>query len=132
MAQAWSNELPAERAMLRSPDWYAYLNANITPIRQLEINLSSVYTGPMWVPHFGGAPGVEHDVLMRSKTYAEVNVRVATPIKLIRHFTLEPYVGVLNMFNAYQQDFDLGKYRDSNYIYGPSKPRTYCLGFLLH
>jgi outer membrane receptor for ferrienterochelin and colicins len=34
---------------------------------------------------------------------------------------------VQNLLNAYQQDFDLGKERDSNYIYGPAKPRTFIL-----
>lgn len=29
-----------------------------------------------------------------------------------------------NVFNAYQQDFDRGRYRDSNYIWGPPQPRA--------
>jgi len=32
------------------------------------------------------------------------------------------------MFNAYQKDFDIGATRDSDYIYGPSRPRTYTFG----
>ena len=36
--------------------------------------------------------------------------------------------GVQNIFNAYQTDFDKGWNRDSNYIYGPSQPRSVFLG----
>jgi len=35
------------------------------------------------------------------------------------------------MFNAYQKDFDIGATRDSDYIYGPSRPRTYTFGIKL-
>ena len=30
-----------------------------------------------------------------------------------------------NLLDAYQRDFDRGRYRDSNYIYGPPQPRTF-------
>jgi outer membrane receptor for ferrienterochelin and colicins len=36
--------------------------------------------------------------------------------------------GVKNIFNSYQDDFDTGPTRDSNYIYGPGTPRTYFIG----
>jgi outer membrane receptor for ferrienterochelin and colicins len=35
---------------------------------------------------------------------------------------------VQNIFNAYQADFDIGKNRDSNYIYGPARPRGVFVG----
>ena len=38
------------------------------------------------------------------------------------------YGGVQNLFNAYQDDFDQGKDRDSKYIYGPGLPRSYFVG----
>jgi len=33
-----------------------------------------------------------------------------------------------NIFNQFQSDFDLGKNRDSNYVYGPALPRTVFIG----
>jgi outer membrane receptor for ferrienterochelin and colicins len=33
--------------------------------------------------------------------------------------------GVQNIFNAFQDDFDIGADRDAGYIYGPLRPRTY-------
>jgi len=44
---------------------------------------------------------------------------------------LELFGGVKNVFNAYQDDFDIGKNRDSNYVYGPSLPRTFFIGVKL-
>ena len=44
---------------------------------------------------------------------------------------LQFYGGVKNVFNAYQDDFDIGRYRDSNFVYGPARPRTYFFGIRL-
>jgi outer membrane receptor for ferrienterochelin and colicins len=41
---------------------------------------------------------------------------------------LEIFGGVKNVLDAYQTDFDSGKNRDSNYVYGPAMPRTAFLG----
>jgi outer membrane receptor for ferrienterochelin and colicins len=40
-------------------------------------------------------------------------------------------MGCKNVFNAYQHDFDIGKNRDSNFMYGPAMPRTYFVGIRL-
>ena len=44
---------------------------------------------------------------------------------------IELFGGVKNITNAYQDDFDSGKNRDSNYIYGPAAPRTFYIGLRL-
>jgi outer membrane receptor for ferrienterochelin and colicins len=41
---------------------------------------------------------------------------------------IEVFAGIKNLTNSYQNDFDSGKYRDSNYIYGPAYPRTISVG----
>ena len=41
---------------------------------------------------------------------------------------LEVFGGIKNIFNTYQNDFDSGKNRDSNYVYGPGMPRTFFIG----
>lgn len=33
-------------------------------------------------------------------------------------------MGIRNIFNSYQNDFDVSEFRDPAYIYGPSLPRT--------
>ncbi len=41
---------------------------------------------------------------------------------------LQLNVGVQNIFNSYQNDFDKGEFRDAGYIYGPALPRTFFFG----
>ena len=36
--------------------------------------------------------------------------------------------GVRNLLEQYQDDFDKGKNRDSNYVYGPMLPRSVFAG----
>ena len=38
------------------------------------------------------------------------------------------HMGVQNILNAYQKDFDIEKNRDSNYVYGPARPRSFYAG----
>ena len=40
-------------------------------------------------------------------------------------------IGVQNVTNAFQKDFDIGVNRDAGYVYGPSRPRTYFLGLTI-
>lgn len=41
----------------------------------------------------------------------------------------DPFIlGVQNIFDSYQDDFDLGVERDAGYIYGPLRPRTFFMG----
>ena len=44
---------------------------------------------------------------------------------------LKMFGGVKNILDAYQEDFDSGKNRDSNYVYGPATPRTVFIGLKL-
>ena len=41
---------------------------------------------------------------------------------------MQVFGGVKNIFDQYQSDFDSGKNRDSNYVYGSGTPRTYFIG----
>ena len=36
--------------------------------------------------------------------------------------------GVKNLFDSFQEDFDVGPTRDSDYVYGPIAPRTIFIG----
>ena len=42
--------------------------------------------------------------------------------------TLEDNFVVHSKLNAYQKDFDTEKNRDSNYVYGPARPRSFYAG----
>jgi outer membrane receptor for ferrienterochelin and colicins len=41
---------------------------------------------------------------------------------------IEIYSGIKNILNSYQNRFDVGKNRDSNFVFGPSIPRTVYFG----
>jgi outer membrane receptor for ferrienterochelin and colicins len=128
----WSDRAPASTHFLRAPDVYGFSVMDIRPVEQFMVSLSGLFTGPMYVPHLAGAPGVPSDVLVRTRGMFELGARVSYMIR-----TEDVPVGweitaaVQNAFDVYQSDFDTGPYRDSNYIYGPARPRTYTLGLRL-
>ena len=128
-AVSWSSDLPGTKQYLRSPDLYGYYTLSFWPQNPFNAVLSGVLTGPMQVPHFAGAPGIDQDVLYTSPTFLENNIKLSytCTLKQIKQ-DLQFHIGIQNMFNQYQRDFDTGKNRDSNYIYGPSRPRTFFLG----
>lgn len=126
---AWSAELPGSRDYLRTPNQYGFFTLSILPEGKLNGSLSGIYTGKMKVPHFGGAPGVAQDELVTSPKFLELNSKLNYRLHLHKLETdVEFSAGVQNIFNAYQSDFDLGKYRDSNYVYGPARPRVVFVG----
>ncbi|MBK9014480.1 MAG: TonB-dependent receptor [Saprospiraceae bacterium] len=126
---AWSLEIPGTKKYLRTPNHYGFFTLLFLPENKLNGSLSGVYTGRMDVPHFAGASGVERDLLFRSPDFWEMNCKLNYRLHLHSMETdLEFSAGVQNIFNAYQSDFDSGKYRDSNYIYGPARPRAVFVG----
>ncbi|MET6997078.1 TonB-dependent receptor [Chitinophaga defluvii] len=127
---AWSTELPGSTKYLRTPEVYGFYTLTILPQSRFNAALSGVLTGPMDIPHFAGAPGIDKDLVKRTSAFLETN------LKLSYQFTLKSIgqdlqfnAGIQNIFNQYQDDFDTGKNRDSNYIYGPGRPRTFFFGF---
>ena len=128
----WSEQLNGIRSYLRSPDTYGYFTSSLTPGSRFSASVSGIYTGTMNVPHYGlaGDPGTpEMDVLFRSPEFLEGNIKFAYIFNLKRLDTsLELSGGVNNFLNHYQDDFDTGRFRDSGFIYGPARPRTYFIG----
>lgn len=121
---------PGRTNFLRSPDHYGFANLLFTPSERFTGTLGLVYTGSMEVAHFAGAPEQLEDVYLITDPFWEWNARVAYDLRSGAEapFNLQVYAGVKNMTNAYQNDFDSGKTRDSNYVYGPSLPRTLFVG----
>lgn len=130
---SWSLEeyVKPEKKMLRSPDLYGFLTGTATPHKSYAVSLSGTYTGSMLAPHFAGAEGVDFDVTEKTKSFIDVTAKLSYFIELNSRNKLEISGGVQNIFNQIQKDYDKGRYRDSNYIYGPSLPRTYFIGLKL-
>lgn len=120
---------PSNR-FLRTPDYYGYFTFTANPTSRISGSLTGVYTGPMLLVHYAGAPELpETDQYVQTEGYWDINTRMAYTFHLKPVDTdLELFGGIHNIFNEFQQDFDTGKNRDSGYIYGPARPRTFFIG----
>ena len=58
----------------------------------------------------------------------DISTKATYHFDLAENLHIELSGGVQNIFNSYQKDFDQGPLRDSNYIYGPNRPRTLYFG----
>ena len=117
---------------LRTPNVYGYGTLSITPNKKFNTTLNLVYTGPMELVHFAGAPEISEDTYFNSPSFTEVGFKSGYTFNLKNMDTgIEVFGGIKNIFNAYQNDFDTGKNRDSNFIYGPGMPRTFFMGIRL-
>ncbi|RHJ95064.1 TonB-dependent receptor [Parabacteroides bouchesdurhonensis] len=128
-AVTWSESnpnLPAQKKMFRTPDVYGYFTSTFTPVKRLSASLTGTYTGSMLVQHLAGY--IPEDREETTPDFFDMNLKIAYDIPVYNVVTLQINAGVQNMFQAYQNDFDQGKDRDSKYIYGPGTPRSYFVG----
>ncbi|MEE1317294.1 MAG: TonB-dependent receptor, partial [Prevotella sp.] len=109
---------------------YGYFTASATPVKRLTVSLTGNYTGSMLIGHSAGS-GVETPVAVETPDFMAVNAKVAYDIPVSAGLTMQVNAGMQNIFNAYQDDFDKGWNRDSNYIYGPTTPRSIFCGLKL-
>ena len=126
--EVWGSGKP-KREFLRTPNNYGYATLTYTPNLRFNTSINIVYTGEMDILHLASPGNLIADEYFPSPSFTEVGVKSSYKFNLDSFKTnLELFGGVKNLFNAYQSDFDKGKERDSNYIYGPATPRTYFVG----
>lgn len=128
-AIAWNDEVPEQKykKMMRSPNRYGYFTATFTPVKRFTASITGNYTGSMLIGHAAGS-GVEEPKAVDTPDFMELNMKLAYDIPVSKYMTLQVNGGIQNIANSYQKDFDKGWNRDSNYIYGPSLPRSYYVG----
>ena len=131
-AVRYSSELEPKIEFLRTPNKYGYATLSYMPSSSFTLSINLVHTGKMGLVHIGGAPDQENDEYLTSSVFSVFGLK-ATYIQKIEKVgvKLEYSVGVKNLTNAYQNDFDIGKERDSNFVYGPSVPRAICFSLVL-
>jgi len=110
----------------RNPNLYGYLTTNWTPNKNWAFDITSVYTGSMIVPRVVSETGFLD--LVNTNPFVEVNLKASYHFDVKESFHLELSGGVQNLFNSFQDDFDVGPTRDSDYVYGPARPRTFFIG----
>ena len=132
--EKWSESLPAQRTMFRSPEHYGYINSNVVIYKQLNASVFGTFTGPMLVQHnaYTDIFGVEHgDSETLTKAFWDFGFKLGYTFSIGKFLKLELNAGIKNILDSYQSDLDLGAGRDSAYIYGPALPRTYFFGVKL-
>jgi outer membrane receptor for ferrienterochelin and colicins len=122
---------PNENAVLisefvRNPNVYGYLNTNWTPSKKFSLSVTGTYTGEMIVPLVVSDSGFLS--LNESPSFLDMNINAETHFDFSEDFQLTLNAGIKNMFNSFQNDFDVGATRDSDYVYGPALPRTFFIG----
>jgi len=124
-----SDILESRREFLRTPNEYGYGTLSYSPDDRWTFASNYAFTGSMLLVHFAGAPEQTEDAYFTSPSFSEVGLRGSyqLPMKKLGQ-VLEISGGVKNLTNAYQGNFDTGKNRDSNFVYGPSIPRTFFIG----
>ena len=131
-AVEYSENLPLKKEFLRSPDYYGYATISYNPSPKLSFAANLVHTGAMSLIHLAGAPGQLEDEFIVSPVFNAIGIK-STYIQILKEsgIKIEYSVGVKNLTNDFQQEFDSSKNRDSNFIYGPSLPRTIYFGLTL-
>lgn len=115
------------KEFFRTPNIYGYVNMSLKSKKLVNLDLSGEYTGSMKVPHYEGH--IDEDRLETTSSFWVVNLKLHRPINITGNYRISVFLGVYNVFDSYQKDLDRGVDRDSGYVYGPAKPRSFFLGF---
>lgn len=114
-----------EQRFFRTPNHYGYFAMDWDFYKGFSLSITGSYTGSMLVPYFGTEnPGGE---LRESDSFCDLGAKLSYTIRL-NGASVRFSGGIKNIFNAYQNDFDVSEDRDPAYIYGPVLPRTIYFG----
>ncbi len=116
-----------ERKFFRTPNNYGFFTCDWKFAGHFGAAFTGNYTGHMLVPYFGiQNPDGE---LRKSQPFFDAGLKLYYDMPVGEHVNVQWFTGMKNIFNSYQDDFDSGINRDPSYIYGPSLPRTFFVGF---
>ena len=133
-AEEWdddaADEFKTTKRLLRTPDTYGYFTLNVRPMIDFNVSLSGVYTGRMYVGHPKGGSERTKDfsIIEHTPSFLTLNLKLAYDFYLHNQVKLQASAGVQNLLDAYQKDLDKGPSRASDYVYGPTQPRSLFLG----
>lgn len=109
--------------ILRTPDFYGFLSGNFQVEKRTTLSYSAVYTGSMLVTHVvDGNTGKQE--LKSTTDFIDIGMKCTYRWLEKKRFFLEGEIGIQNLLNSYQRDFDNGISRDAAYVYGPMRPAT--------
>jgi len=109
--------------ILRTPNLYGFLSGNYQMKKRITLSYSAVYTGSMLVTHVvDGNTGKQE--LKNTPEFLDIGLKCTYRWFEKKRFFIESEIGVQNLLNSYQRDFDNGISRDAAYVYGPMRPAT--------
>ena len=127
------NEIPeGKRDFMRSPNQYGYAVLTLTPTKYFSASLNGIYTGSMLLAKFSPNTDWAPNEYRKSSPFGEVSLKLGytLPVEMVSS-AVEIFGGIKNITNYFQSDSDNYKNRDSDYMYGPSQPRTFYVGIRL-
>lgn len=107
---------------VRNPNLYGYFTSFYRISDAFKIDLTGTYTGSMIVPRVVNESGFLN--LIESDPFLDVNLKASYDFNITDEFDLQLSGGIKNIFNSYQEEFDAGPTRDSDFIFGPMAPRS--------
>jgi len=110
----------------RNPNVYGYFTSFYKVNENFQIDFTGTYTGSMIVPRLVG--GEDFFSLIDSDPFFDANLKLSYEFELTNNFVMELSGGMRNLFNSYQDEFDVGPERDSDFIFGPAAPRSVFIG----
>ncbi len=125
--EANQDSITATNRLLRTPNFYGFFMANLQASKNLDVSFSGVYTGAMQVPHIIDT-ATEYTVIKRSPEFLELGTKICYDFAISEQSKLEVFLGMHNILNSFQSDFDRGAERDAGYVFGPARPRTLFFG----
>lgn len=110
------------KGFLRNPNMYGYFATFYNISKSLQLDVSGTYTGSMVVPRVVSETGFLR--LIDSNPFIDVNLKLNYHIDIFEDFSMTMSGGLKNMFNSFQDEFDVGPTRDSDFVFGPLAPRS--------
>lgn len=110
---------------LKTPDYYGSLLVSSEPFKNFTVSSSLNITGSMLMPHYAGF--IAQDQMEVTPWFFDWGIKFSYDLD-IGKYCLVFDLGMRNIINSYQNDFDQGALRDGGYIYGPQRPRTLFFG----
>jgi outer membrane receptor for ferrienterochelin and colicins len=121
-----------KREFLRTPGNYGYVLLTLNPTTGFSASVSTLYTGLMSLVKFSPDENLAPNEYRTAPSYTEINLKIGYTFQIKAIDSgIEIYSGIRNLTNYFQEDFDNYRNRDSNYMYGPSQPRTIFIGLKL-
>jgi len=119
-----------EKDFFRTPANYGYATIDWDFFKGFCFSATGTYTGSMLVPYFGTELPEdlrEDGELRKSDSFLDMGAKLSYKFRL-NGAKMQLFVGMKNLLNSYQDDFDVTVDRDPGYLYGPSQPRTVYFG----